>query len=710
MDEDADAALEKFFEEDALLEALQDAPDASAQAAAFKARSSRPPARAERSEGSESQAGCQMRAGAQAPPSSRDSAPSPSDLEAPGSSGRRRVKGRSWRGTMAVILVSLVIWAGLLTVWSPPELWPDVASVEMPGSKETMRSTPRPIQLPGQSSTNETRAAIAAGPRGRVNVSWSSLDMTAGNATDAFAENTTGGGRLPFRRKGRRSDGIGTFTLWEFVRCRANVSYGCWRRSLPDVGLGGGAEAIFHSQAGHGSHGPVPGWPTGLAIVSRFFSCKLGQQPLKWSLWLFNKELHPYFSVCLLTSQLKMSVSIQRFSGVKGVWLCMLTLPMVRITFDEDVVLQPSGQVTLFDGVNSTSFGLGSGAVIDANDSSQLVLNEGNLDTTFLTEFVGYYLTIDAGTVQSVGSGLPNAFFQYTFATGDFTPPSLVSVLPSNGEPCRSPRDCKQLETLALLLLGADPDDSINLTFSEGVEASPDVGKVVTIQNLYTGASTSLPCKSNSVVLEYDSAIVDPGAFSDHCQRYEVTYSSGCFRDLSASQNEVAALSGGAYVFETSCITGFSPANNADDLALDGSIVINFSEAIEPGSGNLVLTPVGRAAQYRSIPVQDELQARNCARVSRSGDVVFQDPLLASEVARSNLCPINAATLDDCKGQIWDITVASGVLRRATPTTLLAQRDLLEPLQPAGSNGETYRVRTRAADVTPPGRSSECSF
>mmetsp|Transcript_66795 Transcript_66795/g.156544 ORF Transcript_66795/g.156544 Transcript_66795/m.156544 type:complete len:207 (-) Transcript_66795:14-634(-) len=205
MDDDADAALEKFFEEDALLEALQDAPDVEAQAAAFKARSSRSTsARAERSEGSESQAGCQMRAAAQAPPTSRESAPSQSDVEAPGASGRRRVKGRSWRGTMAVILVSLVIWAGLLTVWSPPELWPDVASAEMP-AKETMRSTPRPIQLPGQSSTNETRAA---GPRGRVNVSWSSLDMTAGNATDA-AENTTGGGRLPFRRKGRRSDGIG---------------------------------------------------------------------------------------------------------------------------------------------------------------------------------------------------------------------------------------------------------------------------------------------------------------------------------------------------------------------------------------------------------------------------------------------------------------------------------------------------------------------
>ncbi|CAE7498889.1 unnamed protein product [Symbiodinium natans] len=57
-------------------------------------------------------------------------------------------------------------------------------------------------------------------------------------------------------------------------------------------------------------------------------------------------------------------------------------------------------EVTLFDGVNYTAFGLGSGAVISANDSSQLVLNEGNSDATFLTEFVGYYLTIDAGTVS----------------------------------------------------------------------------------------------------------------------------------------------------------------------------------------------------------------------------------------------------------------------------------------------------------------------
>ncbi|CAE7498907.1 unnamed protein product [Symbiodinium natans] len=212
-----------------------------------------------------------------------------------------------------------------------------------------------------------------------------------------------------------------------------------------------------------------------------------------------------------------------------------------------------------------------------------------------------------------------------------------------------------------------------------------------------------MACKSNSVVLEYNSAIVDPAGFTVYCQRYEVAwryrayfcpyvaYSAGCFRDLSASQNEAAALPAGAYVFETSCITGFSPPNNGQDFALDGSLVINFSEAVEPGSGNIVLTPLSLASQYRSIPIQDDLQV-TFDLLNTSMTISPNDPLLASEVARTNLCPINAVTLDDCKGQIWDITLASGVLRRVTSTPLLAQQDLLEPLQPAGSNGETYRL------------------
>ena len=54
--------------------------------------------------------------------------------------------------------------------------------------QEVVRSTPKPIQLPGRS--NETLAAVIASPRGRVNVSWASLDIS-GNLSEE-TQNSTG--------------------------------------------------------------------------------------------------------------------------------------------------------------------------------------------------------------------------------------------------------------------------------------------------------------------------------------------------------------------------------------------------------------------------------------------------------------------------------------------------------------------------------------
>ncbi|CAJ1402439.1 unnamed protein product [Effrenium voratum] len=111
--------------------------------------------------------------------------------------------------------------------------------------------------------------------------------------------------------------------------------------------------------------------------------------------------------------------------------------------------------------------------------------------------------------------------------------------------------------------------------------------------------------------------------------------------------------------------------------------------------------PLGFTDYYRAISVHDTVQV-SFDSLNTTMTISPNDPLLGSTVAQSNLCRINAVSLNDCKGQIWDITISDGVLRRVVATSLLAQVDLLYPLQPAGSLGETYRVRTKAADVTPP--------
>ncbi|CAK8993857.1 unnamed protein product [Durusdinium trenchii] len=355
----------------------------------------------------------------------------------------------------------------------------------------------------------------------------------------------------------------------------------------------------------------------------------------------------------------------------------------VRLIFDEDIILHSDGKATLWDGTSYSSYSQGAGLVIPAADPSHLVLNEGNADANFLTEFVAYYLRLDPNTVRSASDGSASVTFEYSFSTGDFTAPILSSVSPSYSEPSALP--------------GVAPI----LTFSESISAAADTAKVISIQNLYTGLSSVLTCRSNSVVIEDSRVSINSGGFITYCQRYEVTYSAGCFLDVSPSENAVAALSSGTYTFETSCITSLNPPSDVETLALDGSLQLTFSEAVQRGTGSIILLPLSFADEYRAIPIHDTTQVSFDTAMTTM-TIIPNDPLLASSVAQSNWCRINAMSLNDCKGQTWDITIGSSVLQRVTPTTLLAQVDLLQPLQAAGSAGQTYRVRTKAADVTPP--------
>ena len=141
---------------------------------------------------------------------------------------------------MAVILVSLVIWAGLLTVWSPPELWPDVASAEMPAKVAGWawgvfglfrwvcqlagddEEHPETNPVAGAKFNERDPCCWASGSRECVMVvpgydCWQChgcsrkhhRPVTGLPACSTYDLSPEGGGRLPFRRKGRRSDGIG---------------------------------------------------------------------------------------------------------------------------------------------------------------------------------------------------------------------------------------------------------------------------------------------------------------------------------------------------------------------------------------------------------------------------------------------------------------------------------------------------------------------
>eukprot|EP00931_Biecheleriopsis_adriatica_P080413 TRINITY_DN53769_c0_g1_i1.p1 TRINITY_DN53769_c0_g1~~TRINITY_DN53769_c0_g1_i1.p1 ORF type:complete len:255 (-),score=48.78 TRINITY_DN53769_c0_g1_i1:20-784(-) len=246
-DREADAALDAFFEEDALLEALQDAPDFEEQAEAFKVPGSEISAVGSKSRqpGETSPRiapqirtarGPVQRAAMpelssssrlpQASPSSTDdrtSKPRQSNGNAEASQRRlpRSGKGsQSWRGTMVVILTSLIIWATLLTLWGPDELMPAFETSSFsPKEQSGRRKSWKAIQLPGWSLSgigSEEASVPVAAARGRVDVSWSSYlvsNDTAGTSnaseTGTMNRSTEGVGPPRMRRKSRYASDYG---------------------------------------------------------------------------------------------------------------------------------------------------------------------------------------------------------------------------------------------------------------------------------------------------------------------------------------------------------------------------------------------------------------------------------------------------------------------------------------------------------------------
>jgi len=244
-DDDVDAALDAFFGEDALLEALQDAPGMEEQADAFRVPGA--PARSasartqpfahhgEEEEDIETQSPNDTtsfaverqghRKGSKDRTRSGSNGASTHDARAsnPGAArSRLAAKGkgtRTWRGTMVVILTSLVIWACILMVWGGPgevgttPLSPGDGSLAAPTGPRKETASLKDIQLPGWAAAGTDEGSGTPAPRGRVDVSLSSASAvgnTSGEVMDGNNTNASAVAKTHQRsRRGSQQRGIG---------------------------------------------------------------------------------------------------------------------------------------------------------------------------------------------------------------------------------------------------------------------------------------------------------------------------------------------------------------------------------------------------------------------------------------------------------------------------------------------------------------------
>ncbi|CAJ1388159.1 unnamed protein product [Effrenium voratum] len=255
-----------------------------------------------------------------------------------------------------------------------------------------------------------------------------------------------------------------------------------------------------------------------------------------------------------------------------------------------------------------------SGASLFLNDPT----SSGGRQDAFAEETV-YTLSFDAGIIQNLAATDTNAAFSVQFTTGDFSPPTLVSMSPVDNAP-----NVAITTTIARAAVGKFSwciRSNVDVfTFSENIQVNPaalsavesagveqsSTDTLVTwgIQDPYMRQSPwtlTAPCNDAQISVSGTQATVtvDPVGFAIlPCSKYQLVYAAQCFTDTSQNLNYVAALpSSSFYDWWTSCITAYSPAVGEYGVPINSDIVLTFSEAVLRGTGNIELTPLGEASQ-----------------------------------------------------------------------------------------------------------------
>eukprot|EP00928_Gymnodinium_smaydae_P010937 TRINITY_DN14116_c0_g3_i2.p2 TRINITY_DN14116_c0_g3~~TRINITY_DN14116_c0_g3_i2.p2 ORF type:complete len:1544 (+),score=343.05 TRINITY_DN14116_c0_g3_i2:230-4861(+) len=306
-----------------------------------------------------------------------------------------------------------------------------------------------------------------------------------------------------------------------------------------------------------------------------------------------------------------------------------------------------------------------------------LIINNAARSQIF-AEDTTYTMSLDAGVVQSAANpSETNAAFSVQFRTGDFTSPTLVSKYPADNA------------------AAVDITENIVLTFSENVQSNSATQKI-TMKDYYERQSPEVrDCNSPNVVISGNQVTIkqDAGVLPFlPCQKYALVYVYGCFLDTTMNKNPVASLAVSAnYDFWTSCITSYSPVRNTIDHLISTNVVLTFSEVVQQGAGNIVLTPLGEAAQ--SFDVNDAAKVKFEAVGSTTEVTVIGEnsPYLCQSLSMQN-----------CKGKPVDVSLSAGVIRRTStsspsPSAGPLPLDLTEQLV-----GDDYRFTLKPADLTPP--------
>src|SRR4028118_1514117 len=239
---------------------------------------------------------------------------------------------------------------------------------------------------------------------------------------------------------------------------------------------------------------------------------------------------------------------------------------------------------------------------------SQVTINP----TADLGEGSDYYVEIANGAITDIAANnyagiTGNSTWNFTtVAPADTTPPTASSVSPADNA------------------TGVGVCDNLVLNFSEAIQKG--IGNIVLKKLSDNSVVETIAVTAANVTVSGSQVTINPTADLGEGSDYYVEIANGAITDIAA--NNYAGITGNStWNFTTVApadttpptATSLSPADNATGVGVGDNLVINFSEAIQKGTGNLVLKKLSDNSVVETI-------VATAANVTVSGSQVTINP------------------------------------------------------------------------------------
>jgi Ca2+-binding RTX toxin-like protein/methionine-rich copper-binding protein CopC len=274
-----------------------------------------------------------------------------------------------------------------------------------------------------------------------------------------------------------------------------------------------------------------------------------------------------------------------------------------------------------------------------------------------------YYVEIAAGAIQDLAgnnyAGTTGATTWNFTTVADTTAPTATNFSPAD--------NTTNIAVAANLVV----------TLSEAVQKG--TGNIVVKKVSDNSVVETINVTAANVTVTGNTVTVNPTADLVNGTDYYVEIASGAIKDL-AGNNYTGTTGATAWNFRTATLADttlptaatFNPADNAAGVAVAANLVVNLSEAVQKGTGNIVIKKVSDNSVVETINV-------TAANVTVSGSTVTVNPTADLAPGTGYYVEIAAGAIKDLAGNNYAGTTGATAWNFTTATVAAVTPDTTAP-------------------------------